>query len=175
MKEIVEMHGGSVRAESVGEGHGATFTIRLPVSKPDAYVAPIVSVPGTVMAGGLAGRCILVVEDHDDARELIVRVLEAAGSHVMAASAVPEAMDRATERRPDLLVADIGLPGEDGFALLRGIRARYPGLPAIALSAYARPVDRDRALAAGFGDYAVKPIEPGRLVEIAAAACASHE
>jgi PAS domain S-box-containing protein len=175
VKEIVEMHGGSVRAESAGEGQGATFTIRLPISEPDTYVAPIVSAPGALMVSGLAGRCILVVEDHDDARELIVDVLEAAGGRVMAASTVPEAMDRAAERRPDLLVADIGLPGEDGYGLLRRIRTLYPGLPAIALSAYARPVDRDRALAAGFGDYAVKPIEPARLLEIVAAACASRD
>ena len=176
VKEIVEMHGGNVRADSAGEGQGATFTIRLPISEPDTYVAPIVvSAPEALTVTRLAGRFILIVEDHDDARELIANVLEAAGGRVMAASTVPEAMDRAAERRPDLLVADIGLPGEDGYALLRRMRTLYPGLPAIALSAYARPADRDRALAAGFGDYAVKPVEPSRLVEIVAAACASRD
>jgi PAS domain S-box-containing protein len=175
VKEIVEMHGGSVRAESAGEGHGATFTIRLPTSDPDTYVAPVISAPRALPLNGLAGRTILIVEDHDDAREMIANVLEVAGGRVIAASSVPEAMDRAAEGRPDLLVADIGLPGEDGYALLRRMRTLYPGLPAIALSAYARSVDRDRALAAGFGDYAVKPIEPARLVEIVAAACAPRD
>jgi PAS domain S-box-containing protein len=172
VKEIVELHGGSVRAESAGEGEGATFTIRLPVSEPVTHVAPTVSASGAITLTHLAGRYILIVEDHEDARELIASVLEAAGGRVIAASTVPEAMDRAIERRPDLLVADIGLPGEDGYALLQRIRTLYPGLPAIALSAYARPIDRDRALAAGFADYAVKPVEPSRLIEIVAAACA---
>lgn len=175
VKEIVEMHGGGVWAASAGEGQGATFTIRLPISEPDTELAPIVSTPGALPITRLGGRTILIVEDHDDARELIASVLETAGARVMAASTVPDAMDRATERRPDLLVADIGLPGEDGYALLRRIRALYPGLPAIALTAYARPIDRDRALAAGFADYAVKPVEPSRLVEIVAAACGSRE
>lgn len=175
VKEIVEMHGGSARAESAGEGHGATFTIRLPISEPDTYVAPVIAAPRALPLTGLAGRTILVVEDHDDAREMIANVLEAAGGRVIAASTVPEAMDRAAEGRPDLLVADIGLPGEDGYALLRRMRTLHPGLPAIALSAYARSVDRDRALAAGFGDYAIKPVEPARLVEIVAAACGPRD
>jgi PAS domain S-box-containing protein len=175
VKEIVEMHGGSVRAESAGEGHGATFTVRLPISEPEAGVAPVVSTVCTIAPSRLAGRTILIVEDHDDARELIASVLEAAGGRVIAASSVPDAIDRAAETRPDLLLADIGLPGEDGYALLRRMRTLYPDLPAIALSAYARSADRDRALAAGFDDYAVKPVEPARLVEIVAAACALGE
>jgi len=175
VKEIVEMHGGSVRAESAGEGHGATFTLRLPVSEPDTYVAPVVSTPRRFATHCLAGRTILLVEDHDDARELIANVLEAAGGRVIAASDVPQAMDRVAAGQPDLLVADIGLPGEDGYALLRKIRTLYPDLPAIALSAYARAVDRERALAAGFGDYLIKPVEPARLVEIVAASCESRD
>jgi PAS domain S-box-containing protein len=175
VKEIVEMHGGSVRAESSGEGQGATFTLRLPMSEPDTPVAPVVSTPRHFAIDHLAGRTILLVEDHDDARELVTSVLEAAGGRVIAASDVPEAMDQAAAGRPDLLVADIGLPGEDGYALVRKMRTLYPDLPAIALSAYARAVDRERALAAGFADYLIKPVEPARLVEIVAAACTSRE
>ena len=171
VKEIVEMHGGGVWAASAGEGQGATFTIRLPISEPDTEMAPVVSAPGALPMTRLAGRTILIVEDHDDARELIGSVLETAGARVIAASTVPDAMERAAEGRPDLLVADIGLPGEDGYALLRRMRTLYPGLPAIALSAFARSTDRDRALAAGFDDYAIKPIEPVRLIELVAAAC----
>jgi len=175
VKEIVQLHGGSVWAESAGEGHGATFTIQLPISEPDTDVAPVVSTARTIPIARLAGRTILIVEDHDDARELIANVLEAAGGRVIAASSVPEAVDRAKDVRPDLLVADIGLPGEDGYALLRRMRMLYPGLPAIALSAYARSADRDRALAAGFGDYVVKPVEPSRLVEVVAASVSRHD
>ena len=172
VKEIVEMHGGGVWAASAGEGHGATFTIRLPISEPDTEVVPVVAAPLALPVTRLAGRTILIVEDHDDARELIASVLEGAGARVIAASDVSDAIDRAAAGRPHLLVADIGLPGEDGYALLRRIRALNPALPAIALSAYARAADRERALAAGFGDYLIKPVEPARLVEIVAAACA---
>jgi PAS domain S-box-containing protein len=175
VKEIVQLHGGSVWAESAGEGHGATFTIQLPISEPDTEVAPGVSAAHTIPIARLAGRTILIVEDHDDARELIANVLEAAGGRVIAASSAPEAVDRSAAGRPDLLVADIGLPGEDGYALLRRMRTLYPGLPAIALSAFARAADRDRALAAGFADYVVKPVEPARLVEVVAAACAPSD
>jgi len=173
VKEIVEMHGGSVRAESAGEGRGAKFTIRLPISEPGTCVAAVVSAPHPFPFTRLARRTILLVEDHDDARELITSVLEAAGGRVIAASTVPEAMARATAERPDLLVADIGLPGEDGFTLLRKMRTLYSDLPAIALSAYARAVDRDRALAAGFDHYLIKPVEPARLVETVADAADS--
>jgi PAS domain S-box-containing protein len=173
VKEIVEMHGGSVRAESAGEGRGATFTIRLPISEPGTSVAAVVSAPHPFPFTRLAGRTILLVEDHDDARELITSVLEAAGGRVIAVSTVPEAMAWATAERPDLLVADIGLPGEDGFTLLRKMRTLYSDLPAIALSAYARAVDRDRALAAGFDHYLIKPVEPARLVETVADAADS--
>jgi signal transduction histidine kinase len=174
VKEIVELHGGSVRAESAGEGHGATFIIRLPTSEPASDVVPAAPVPRAVPVIRLKGRSILVVEDHDDARELIAGVLEAAGGRVMSASTAGEAIERAAEARPDLLVADIGLPGEDGHALLGRMRTLYPDLPAIALSAYARSVDRDRALAAGFRDYLIKPVDPDRLVEIVAAACGAR-
>ena len=101
----------------------------------------------------------------------IASVLEAAGARVIAASHAQEAMNRAAAGPPDLLLADIGLPGEDGHALLRRIRTLHPAVPAIALSAYARAADRERALAAGFGDYLIKPVEPAQLVEIVAAAC----
>jgi PAS domain S-box-containing protein len=173
VKEIVEMHGGSVRAESAGEGRGAKFTIRLPISEPGTSVAAVVSASHPFPFTRLAGRTILLVEDHDDARELITSVLEAAGGRVIAVSTVPEAMAWATAERPDLLVADIGLPGEDGFTLLRKMRTLYSDLPAIALSAYARAVDRDRALAAGFDHYLIKPVEPARLVETVADAADS--
>jgi CheY-like chemotaxis protein len=168
VKHIVELHGGTVRAASAGDGQGATFTIQLP-SADRGHASARTSLGAepreAVLPSGLRGRTILVVEDHDDARELIVAVLEGAGARVLAASTAQEAIDRATDVRPDLLVADLGLPGEDGYALLARIRAMFPQIPALALTAYARPTDRDRTLAAGFQQHVVKPVDPNDLLQ----------
>ena len=172
VKHIVELHGGRVQAESAGEGHGATFTIQLPVadSRRTSARASLVAEPsGLVFPSVLGGRTVLVVEDHDDARELTAGVLEAAGARVLSASTAQEAIDRAAHVRPDVLVADLGLPGEDGYALLARIRVLYPEIPALALTAYARATDRDRALAAGFHQHVVKPVDPKQLLELIAA------
>ena len=117
----------------------------------------------------LRGRTALVVEDHDDARELIVGVLEGAGARVLAASTAQEAVDRATEVRPDVLVADLGLPDEDGYFVLTRIREMFPEIPALALTAYARPADRDRVLAAGFQQHVIKPVDPMQLLQLVVA------
>jgi PAS domain S-box-containing protein len=168
VKHIVELHGGTVRAASAGEGFGATFTIQLPggprgvfeeLSRADAAVQ---NVAGT----GLRGLRILIVEDHEDAREMIAGSLGAAGARVIAASNAQDAIAAAERQRPDLLLADIGLPGEDGYALLRRIREIYPDLPAIALTAYARSTDRARALDAGFQRHVIKPVDPTDLLEL---------
>jgi CheY-like chemotaxis protein len=116
----------------------------------------------------LRGRTILVVEDHDDARELIADMLERSGGRVIAAASTREAVERVRDVRPDLLLADLGLPGEDGYALLARFRAIYPDVPAIALTAYARETDRDRALAAGFAQHVIKPVDPERLIDLVA-------
>jgi CheY-like chemotaxis protein/two-component sensor histidine kinase len=171
VRHIVELHGGSVRAESPGEGHGATFTIQLPFDGGIKASASDVS-PGRSIVGRaqepLHGRTILIVEDYDDARELVASVLEAAGATVIAAASTGEALERMAVTLPDMLVTDLGLPGEDGYALMGHVRLRKTAagrpLPAIALSAYARTSDRERALAAGFLDYFVKPVDPRQLV-----------
>jgi CheY-like chemotaxis protein len=116
----------------------------------------------------LRDHIVLVVEDHDDTRELTARVLEHAGARVLSASTAQEALDCVSNLRPDAIVADLGLPGEDGYALLDRLRTIYRDVPAIAVTAYARTNDRDRALAAGFQEYVVKPIDPHRLVRIVA-------
>jgi PAS domain S-box-containing protein len=168
VRHIVELHGGTVRAMSAGEGQGATFTIQLPAAQTDAQAVPVEAAsearaptPGT----RLEGRMIFVVEDHSDARELIAAVLESAGARVVAASSAEEAIATAGRVHPDVLVADLGLPGEDGYALLTRFRALHPGVPAIALTAYARSTDRERALAHGFRHYVIKPVDPTELVE----------
>jgi len=169
VKHIVELHGGTVVAASAGEGHGATFTIRLPCAeRVDAPPpAPLDAEPPTSMSPStLRARTVLVVEDHDDARELIVGVLEGAGARVLAASTAKEAVDRATAVRPDVLVADLGLPDEDGYFVLTRIREMFPEIPALALTAYARPTDRDRVLAAGFQQHVIKPVDPARLLQL---------
>ena len=172
VRQIVELHGGTVRAESAGEGQGATFTIQLPTvlqSDVAAAAAPL-TLPARETDGwrALDGRTVLVVEDHDDARELISAVLDEAGARVVSAASTKEAMDRVRDLKPDVLVADLGLPGEDGYALLRRFLALYPDVPAIALTAYARSTDRDRALAHGFRRHVVKPVDPKELVETVA-------
>ena len=174
VRHIVELHGGAVAADSAGEGRGATFTIRLPL---DRVVDPSTSSEGTAplllgvgRARALHGRTILVVEDNDDAREFVASVLEAAGAVVMSARSTEEAFEWVARTPPDLLLADLGLPGEDGYTLLQRVRARDPSLsiPAVALTAYARVTDRDRALAAGFLRYVIKPVDPEELVNVLA-------
>ena len=124
------------------------------------------------MPGGLSrplhGRKVLVVEDHDDARDLVACVLDAAGAEVTTAASTREALERHAGTMPDLLLADLGLPDEDGYTLLRRIRANptLAALPAVALTAYARASDRERALAAGFLDYVIKPVDPQELVKV---------
>jgi len=170
VRHIVELHGGSVRAASPGEGSGATFIINLPIA--DRHPAPARErVPAgetlePALSSLLRGRVVLVVEDHDDAREMIAGVLAGAGARVLTASTTREAVERAAHVRPDVLVADVGLPGEDGYALLNHLRVLYPDLPAVALTAYARATDRDRALAAGFQRHVIKPMDPHELVRI---------
>ncbi len=167
VRHIVELHGGTVVATSAGEGQGATFILHLPSAEHGHVSSPgrMAAMPSdTITSGMLQGRTVLVVEDHDDARELIAGVLEGAGARVLPAASTREAMDLVSDERPDLLVADLGLPGEDGYALLARVRERYPGLPALALTAYARATDRERALAAGFQQHVVKPVDPQQLL-----------
>jgi CheY-like chemotaxis protein len=172
VKHIVELHGGTVLAASAGEGQGARFTIRLP-NADRVYArsrAPLdLPPPAIVSPSALRGRTALVVEDHDDARELIVGVLEGAGARVLAAATAREAVDHATAVRPDVLVADLGLPDEDGYFVLTRIREMFPDIPALALTAYARPTDRDRVLAAGFQEHVIKPVDPAQLLQLVVA------
>jgi PAS domain S-box-containing protein len=170
VRHIVELHGGTVAASSAGEGDGATFTIRLPVAEPGEATTPGDSgLTRPALRGQLLhDRRILVVEDHADARELVVAVLESAGALVVSTSTARDAMTHAREARPDVLITDLGLPVEDGYALLAEFRNMCPDVPAIALTAYARTSDRDRALAAGFQRHAIKPVDPKQFVELVA-------
>jgi PAS domain S-box-containing protein len=170
VRHLVELHGGSVEAESAGLGKGATFMVRLPMPavlpEPERTGA---SEESAARATRLDGVRVLLVEDAEDARELITLLLRERGAEVCTATNAREAMERLVETLPDVLVSDIGLPGEDGHTLLKRIRewteARDHWLPAIALTAYAGAEDARRAYRAGFQVHMAKPLEPETLVQ----------
>jgi signal transduction histidine kinase/CheY-like chemotaxis protein len=174
VKQLIELHGGSVRAESGGRGQGATFYIILPLrviregeggrTHPTTGSHSSISLP----AGSLTSIKVLVVDDEPDARELIKRLLVEAGATVTIASSVAEALPLVTSERPDVIVSDIGMPDRDGYSFLKAVRAMPANMggrtPAIALTAFARSEDRTRALLSGFQVHIAKPIEPYELL-----------
>ena len=174
VRQVVELHGGTVKADSAGEAHGATFTIHLPIDRRIGVLTTATAATelsaGAIPSQSLRGKRVLVVEDHDDARELVAAVLRAADAEVITAASSAEALDSLTGTTPDVLLLDLGLPGEDGYTLLRRIRATnaFEGgaVPAVALTAFARASDRKRALAAGFLHYIIKPVDPEELVKV---------
>ncbi|MEW7847724.1 ATP-binding protein [Massilia aurea] len=168
VRNLVTMHGGSVNAASPGLGQGSTFTVRLPVSTgfPAGATAP-------APAGSeQAARRILIIEDNLDASDMLRLLLEVEGHRVEIAGDGHAGLALALEGRFDAIVCDIGLPGIDGLELMTRLRAAPPDLRplAIALSGYGQPSDRERALAAGFDRYLVKPVAPAMLVEALAGA-----
>ena len=177
-RQLVEMHGGSIEAKSDGVGRGATFTVKLPVTAmrplPDATEAvrdvSAARSPEPEPAVELDGVHVLAVDEDEDSRRLVQAVLEKAGARVTLASSVENAMEAFDRELPDVVVSDIGMPGQDGLELIRRIRAR-PGdrggkVPAAALTAYARAGDRTRMLSAGFTMHLPKPIEPEELIAV---------
>jgi PAS domain S-box-containing protein len=173
-RHIVELHGGTVRAENVEHGNGARFIVDLPSGLPSDHLAlppapgpsSAVSLPGSA----LRGLRVLIVDDDPDTCELLSAVLAGQGAETSAATSAREALDLLEQASPDLVVCDIAMPGTDGYDLIAGIRSRvgdgHPGVAAIALTAYARPEDRDRALRAGFDRHITKPIEPADFVRV---------
>jgi signal transduction histidine kinase/integral membrane sensor domain MASE1/CheY-like chemotaxis protein len=169
VRQLVEAHGGRVRAESGGRGQGATFVVELPIlavrdRRSAAGPAPA---PEDRPGVRLDGLCVLVVDDHGDARELLGLVLRERGAEVLLAGGVAEALALLARATVDVLVSDLAMPGADGYALIAAVRAaRGTALPALALTAYAGPDVRERAIAAGFTAYATKPVNPEDLVEL---------
>ncbi|HEY2797403.1 MAG TPA: response regulator [Thermoanaerobaculia bacterium] len=174
-RHLTELHGGSIAAESAGPERGSRFVVRVPsvaiglesAESPAPSGLPAAREPAHP-AIRLKGVRVLLVEDQWDSRELMVEILRLAGADVTAAGSAPEAMEALAAAAPDVLVSDIGMPGEDGYALLRRLRgsapARFASIPAIAVSAYAREEDRIRSLSAGFQLHIAKPFEPVELV-----------
>ena len=172
-RQLVDLHGGAISAQSDGLGRGSTFAVELPLAEPaapepsEADAGPCGDGSVSLEPGRLAGLRVLVVDDQPDARELCRRLLARCGAEVATAASAAEARARLAQRRPNVLVSDLGMPVEDGYDLIRSLRAGERAsdhLPAVALSALVRREDRDRAFAAGFDAYLEKPLDPGALV-----------
>jgi PAS domain S-box-containing protein len=169
VREMVHAHGGTVVAQSAGEGGGSTFVVTLPASEGMAVQPknPATAQPAAEVA--LPPLDVLVVDDEADVRNLMGFLLESRGAVPRTASSAPEALEALRQRRPDVLLADVRMPYEDGYSLIRRVRdwereQQRPHLPAIAVTAYARPSDREKAIAAGFDWHVAKPVAPEELV-----------
>jgi PAS domain S-box-containing protein len=165
VKQLVELHHGSIEVCSAGENLGATFTVNIPLS--DRPLLPGVSESQLLRSLNLSGVVALVVEDDRDARELTKRILTDAGAKVIEAANAEVALQCIMGTSANFLVSDIGMAGKDGYQLIRTLRERGFGadvLPALALTAFARNQDRADALAAGFQDHVIKPLDPSTLI-----------
>ncbi len=169
---LVDLHGGSVKAASDGVGRGTELTVTIPLVA-DATIGALRGSdrPATGPLSTLAGIHVVVVDDEQDARDLVTAVLEQAGAVVTSVGSAEEAMHAIHERAPSLLVSDIGMPGEDGYALIARVRALPADsggrVPALAVTAFTRDDDRARALRAGYTAHVAKPIDPSELVALA--------
>ncbi|MBD1901474.1 response regulator [Coleofasciculus sp. FACHB-125] len=187
VRHLVELHGGTVRAESPGEGQGSTFIVKLPLlnsagvkkrteeeeslcSSQSSALNPQES-PPTLWESPLDGLQILVVDDEADARELLKSILEQYGAEAIAVASAEEAIGTIQQSKPDLLISDIGMPNEDGYSLIRLVRAleaEKGQIPSVALTAYVRVDDQKAALSAGFQSHVAKPIDPTELIAVVA-------
>ena len=173
-RHLVEIHGGSIRAESAGEGKGSTFTIKLPAtdsgSRSSLLAASAVEQPSTKPRELLAGLHVLVVDDDTDTLELLTTALARREASVTAVTSATEALEAIKVSRPDVLISDIAMPGADGYDLIERVRSldneKMSFIPAVAITAYAKTEDRERALAAGFQIYLAKPVELNELISV---------
>ncbi len=167
VRHLVELHGGTIRAESDGPGRGAAFTLRMPTRTArtgEATPPQGVRVPRDTSLGGIR---VLIVDDDADSRDLVAEMLLQRSAEVVGVSSVGDALSRMAQFRPHVIISDIAMPEEDGYGLasrLRTISAEQGGAPAIALTAYASPQDGARALAAGFDAHLGKPVDSGELI-----------
>ena len=174
-RHLVEIHGGTIKAESLGEGRGSTFTIRLPLFE----MAAVATTSGdtqprlTRAPQLLSGLKVLLVDDDSDTLKLMATALTKRQANVTAVSSANEAIRAITLNRPDVLVSDIAMPDEDGYGLIEKVRRLENGeseIPAVAITAYAKDEDRERALSSGFQIYLAKPVELTELISVVARA-----
>ncbi len=173
---MVELHGGTIHADSPGEGKGATFSVKLPLleAKSQESQETVETSEETTSVSPpplpLKNLRMLVVDDDTDTRHFLTIALQQAGAEVTSVTSVNEALSAIAQYPLDILISDIGMPEEDGYALIRKVRLLEPErggrIPAIALTAYAREEDTTQALEAGFHMYASKPIEPAKLINM---------
>jgi len=174
-RHLVEIHGGTINAESGGEGRGATFTIRLPLieAKSKSFAEPDHHKLARTHQL-LSGLNVLIVDDDSDTLTLMATALKRREANVTAVSSAGEAIQAITRKRPDVLVSDIAMPDEDGYGLIKKVRSLEKGvaenIPAVAITAYAKEEDRERALSAGFQIYLAKPVELTELISVVARA-----
>jgi signal transduction histidine kinase len=174
VKNLVELHGGSVSATSPGVGKGSTFTVHIPVRvargiqdeqpRPASKRRPdVISGPGK-----LGGIKVLIVDDESDARDLVQRILTGCAAETTVAASAGDAVLLLKTFEPDVILSDIGMPGQDGYEFMQLVRSRGLKIPAIALTAFARPQDRIRVIEAGYQAHLPKPVEPAELVAMIA-------
>jgi len=177
VRHITEMHGGTVNAFSDGENKGSTFVIRLPLVAAPSHeeenkTESKAQMLETASSISLDGMLILVVDDEEDTRQLLAQSLTFYGATVTSAASAAEGLSELEDKKPDLLVSDIGMPDEDGYTLIRKVRAlpdeKLARIPAIALTAFTRAQDRVRALSSGYQSHVAKPVEPDELVTVIA-------
>jgi CheY-like chemotaxis protein len=178
VRHLVELHGGTVQAESEGEGQGATFIVTLPIRAAHLGADDLEKEFKTESGDpaqtvkSLGGVHVLVVDDESDARDLLSLVLNQHGAEVTAVDAAATALDAVQRSLPHVIVCDIGMPGEDGYSFISKLRKMEPErggrIPAVALTAYTRPDERMRALRGGYQTYVPKPIEVTELVAVVA-------
>ncbi|MEG4970107.1 PAS domain-containing protein [Microcoleus sp. B6-A1] len=168
VRHLVELHGGTVKSDSAGEGKGATLTVRIPLMPVQSQTSPA-GTASPAQSFNLSGIKVLAVDDDADALDLVVFLLEDCGASVTAVANAADALAVLTQSVPDLLLSDIGMPDTNGYMLMRQVRALAPDkgglVPAIALTAYAGEIDYQQALAAGFQRHISKPLDPDKLVQ----------
>jgi len=175
-RHLIEIHGGSIKAESEGKGRGSSFTITLPLldSKIHGTTGDLEKRAALSSGQNLAGVHVLVVDDDEDTLELMTTALTSRKANVTAVCTAGEAIEAIKGHRPDVLVSDIAMPEEDGYGLIKRVRSLdvdgQSSIPAVAITAYAKEEDRQRALASGFHIYLAKPVELSELISVVARA-----